>query len=258
MKSIHKYGTLQLLIIMILVSVGVAVGAISILYHVTLREKKEYLKKLSDNQVSIIRSVYHHTGDMGSVLAIIQEQKSMHPGLEETGEFTIGLQRHDTIFLLLHRDMINNPEPLQLTADPSISEPIRFALTNHPGYITGKDYRDHEVLAYCDYIPDLQWGTVTKIDFTEIRRPFYITSLYALGLTVILVLIGVIIFKRFSDPIISRIVNSEEKYRLLFDFMPIGITLTDQQGSIVEANQDSVKLLGIGKDEHQRRSIGDD
>lgn len=48
---------------------------------------------------------------------------------------------------------------------------------------------------------------------------------------------------------------SEEKYKHLFDFMPFGISLTDKQGNLLENNKEAQKLLGLDKDELERRKI---
>jgi PAS domain S-box-containing protein len=48
---------------------------------------------------------------------------------------------------------------------------------------------------------------------------------------------------------------SLEKYRVLFDAFPLGITISDEQGNVVEANQTSTRLLGLSTQEHARRAI---
>jgi PAS domain S-box-containing protein len=49
--------------------------------------------------------------------------------------------------------------------------------------------------------------------------------------------------------------ESEEKYRLLFNTFPLGITVSDPSGNIVESNSRAAELLGIAKDEHEARRI---
>jgi PAS domain S-box-containing protein len=49
--------------------------------------------------------------------------------------------------------------------------------------------------------------------------------------------------------------ESEEKYRFLFCTFPLGITISDLDGNIVESNERSAELLGITKDEHEERRI---
>lgn len=47
------------------------------------------------------------------------------------------------------------------------------------------------------------------------------------------------------------------RYRTLFNAFPHGISISDHQGNIVESNAVAEDLLGIGKDEHERRTIDD-
>ena len=55
----------------------------------------------------------------------------------------------------------------------------------------------------------------------------------------------------------QALLESEGKYRVLFNAFPLGITVSDQYGKIIESNDLSVRLLGITKDEHEiRRSDG--
>ena len=49
--------------------------------------------------------------------------------------------------------------------------------------------------------------------------------------------------------------ESEEKYRILFNTFPLGITISDPVGNIVESNARAVKLLGIPEGEHVTRRI---
>jgi two-component system, cell cycle sensor histidine kinase and response regulator CckA len=49
--------------------------------------------------------------------------------------------------------------------------------------------------------------------------------------------------------------ESEEKYRLLFNTFPLGITVSDPSDNIVESNARAAELLNIAKDEHETRRI---
>lgn len=48
---------------------------------------------------------------------------------------------------------------------------------------------------------------------------------------------------------------SLEKYRVLFESLPLGITVSDSDGHILEGNQESERLLGISREEQTRRRI---
>ncbi len=45
------------------------------------------------------------------------------------------------------------------------------------------------------------------------------------------------------------------KYKTLFDTFPLGITVSDKQGNILETNRSAEKLLGISTEEHHQRNI---
>ena len=51
--------------------------------------------------------------------------------------------------------------------------------------------------------------------------------------------------------------KSELKYQTLFQILPIGISITDTEGNIIEANPASEKMLGVPTDQHISRSCHD-
>jgi PAS domain S-box-containing protein len=46
-----------------------------------------------------------------------------------------------------------------------------------------------------------------------------------------------------------------EKYRVLFDTFPIGISITDKKGKLIETNKVSEQMLGLSSDEHNKRTV---
>ena len=48
------------------------------------------------------------------------------------------------------------------------------------------------------------------------------------------------------------------KFRVLFESFPLGISITDRDGKIIESNRESERLLGLSKDEHEKRVITGD
>ncbi|MBF0302397.1 MAG: PAS domain S-box protein, partial [Desulfamplus sp.] len=45
------------------------------------------------------------------------------------------------------------------------------------------------------------------------------------------------------------------KYRTLFDVLPIGITVSDNAGNILESNNAAEKIIGLSREEHSKRKI---
>lgn len=48
--------------------------------------------------------------------------------------------------------------------------------------------------------------------------------------------------------------ESQQKYKTLFKIFPMGISITDQQGNIIEANSASEDILGLSRQEHTSRT----
>lgn len=53
----------------------------------------------------------------------------------------------------------------------------------------------------------------------------------------------------------EALIESKEKYEMLFQSIPIGVTISDKSGNIVEVNHFSEKLLGLSKSEQEKRKI---
>lgn len=49
--------------------------------------------------------------------------------------------------------------------------------------------------------------------------------------------------------------KSETRYRVLFETVPIGITLADTDGQIIASNPAATQILGLSPEEHERRKI---
>jgi len=53
----------------------------------------------------------------------------------------------------------------------------------------------------------------------------------------------------------SELKISEDKFNLLFEFIPMGITISDKNGKIITSNATAERILGIKKEEQQNRKI---
>lgn len=258
MITAYKKSNYRLLLTMILVALLVITVTSAVIFKYTLENRKAYLKQLSDNEYGMLISMYKQSGDRDKVLARIGEQLTLHPGLGESGEFLLSDQQGDSIRLICYKGNYPGDIPLFIPAKSTWGEPARFAATGNSGYMKGIDYRGKKVLAYGEYIQELGWGIVTKIDYSEITEPFWEASLYAVLASLVFVLIGIYFFKHFSDPLLKRIRESEEKYHMLFELIPSGITIADIKGEIIESNKESEKLLGIPRDQHSNMRIDSD
>ncbi|MBN1970162.1 MAG: PAS domain S-box protein [Candidatus Delongbacteria bacterium] len=52
-----------------------------------------------------------------------------------------------------------------------------------------------------------------------------------------------------------KLEESEIKFKTVFDILDVGLTITDEQGNIIDCNKASEKILGITKEEHLARNF---
>jgi len=56
---------------------------------------------------------------------------------------------------------------------------------------------------------------------------------------------------------VERFRSEAMTYQTLFNSFPHGITVSDAEGKILQTNVVAEKLLGLSKEEHEKRSIDD-
>lgn len=61
--------------------------------------------------------------------------------------------------------------------------------------------------------------------------------------------------RRKNSPIAEALRISRAKYSAIFDSFPLGISITDELGNIIETNREAERLLGVSKDSHRGRHI---
>jgi len=243
MRMPGKKDIIQLLIIMILIPLVVTVITLIVVYHLTLRGKMDLLKDISSDQTELITTAFQATKDTTAVLKTIKKQEDITNGLDETGEFILAYRKKDSIYFILEQRNEYFIQPKPISIDSKTAEPIKYALQKHSGFIRGRDYKNKRVLAYYNHIPGLEWGMVVKTDLAKLQRPFYHAAFYAVISSLLLVLIGIYIFRRVSVPIVKKIIESNERYRNLFEHSVIPIWEVDL--SLIKKHLNILRESGI-------------
>jgi signal transduction histidine kinase/HAMP domain-containing protein len=132
-----------------------------------------------------------------------------YAGLGKTGETLIAQRSKsgDAVYITPLR--FNNTAALILTVPKTETDmPITRALSKITGLMLhAHDYRQKEVIANTDYIPEADWGLVSKIDTSEINAK--ITGFVLKSIITFVFLVLIIIFTSFyitrkiTEPIIS-------------------------------------------------------
>ena len=189
----------------------------------------------SDKDPSLVRQ-----STLEKVAAAYQEFE----GFGSSGEFVMAQQKNNEIqFVLSHRE----PQAGKLRPIPFNglwAEPMRRALSGKSGVMTGLDYRGVEVLAAHEPVSILDLGLVGKMDISEIRKPFVITSLIAFGTTILVIFIASRLFFRVSRPIEHIIDQQAETFRTLAVTAREGIILASTSGIIEFANPAAERIFG--------------
>lgn len=242
MNSI-KNSWLRLWILMILMTLITMVFSLGVIHYLVYKSKKKDLKDLSINQQNIIRSIYLETNDKNKTLDILQEYFKNNPTFGKTGEYLISVRNNDSIKYLVN---VRHPtiEGFNSVAyNSEYAEPMKYALDGNTGIIIGHDYRNINVLAYCTYLPEFEWGLVTKMDISEVNVPFYRAGLFTLAVTLILLLIGTYVFNKEFSPVLKKIIKSETRYRNLFEYSAVPIW--EINGFRLKEYFDKLRISGI-------------
>jgi PAS domain S-box-containing protein len=102
---------------------------------------------------------------------------------------------------------------------------------------------------------------VRHLDINEALVSALLTLIFIIVTTIVVVNLSNIVFRGAHQAEMKRNLAEEtlrvslEKYRILIESFPLGITITEESGKIIEANKESERLLGILPHDHPKRSF---
>ena len=146
-------------------------------------------------------------------------------GLGETGETLLWQRDGDNISLLFPmRHSSNATTSVSIPLDSGEAEPMRLALEGKSGAIIAPDYRNVTVVAAYEYIPNMRWGLVTKMDkveaFAPLRKIRNLIFIVMIPVFSTIIVISFFISRKISKPIISindaikKITSGEFEYNI--------------------------------------------
>jgi hypothetical protein len=214
-----KKRIILLITIMSILVATTSIVSIGILYRTAIREETIRLSETAKSQARLIEavarfnrkySIGYPSGAKQATLDQIREAHSEYEGFGITGEFTLAeKKREQIVFLLRHRHYdLDNPKPVHWNSN--IAEPMQAALSGKSGVIVGFDYRGVKVIAAHEPVADLNLGIVAKIDLSEVRAPFIRAALITGIFASALIILGVSIFFKVTNPILIRLNKTVE------------------------------------------------
>ena len=250
-----------LLAVIMLTVTGVTIG---LLYGAAIREERVRLVDTAKSQARLMESVarfdaaypqIYPDGPVAATISQVLDAHEQYEGFGDTGEFTLARREGDNIaFLLSHqRAGVEQRDPIPFAA--KLAEPMRRALSGLSGTIIGPDYRGVVVLAAYEPVAELDLGIVAKINLAEIRSPFVRAGAISAGVAVFAILLGTALFVRVTKPIIHRLVESEERFRDLYENAPNAYFSVGVDSHIRACNRRAMQLLGYQAEELVGRSV---
>ncbi|MFO8056243.1 MAG: GAF domain-containing protein, partial [bacterium] len=210
----HRQRVFLMTVLMAVSCLTAAAAVLLFIYKVHKSHVLSDLQATVQSQARLIEAVARHDSRYGgkfpggpreATLSQIRDSHEKYRGFGETGEFALAHQEGNRIvFEFRHgREGVKVPESLPFDSD--LAEPMQRALSGRSGAMIGKDYEGKTVLAAYEPVDVLDLGIVAKMDMAEFRAPFLNAALLGLGVTLLVVLAGVVAFRKISDPMLEKL-----------------------------------------------------
>ncbi|MGE5810284.1 MAG: PAS domain S-box protein, partial [Ignavibacteria bacterium] len=213
-----------------------------VLWQQSIRSKEIVLagfyKNPHTNEITLSNFIplFHPEIDNGNVFGVmelrIDPKKIFYPLVNVA---PIKSQTAETFLVSPDGDSITFLNELRFKKNSALSFKLPISLKNLPaamaikgkrGIYEGVDYKNAEVLAHLDQIPESQWFIVSKIDIDEIYAPIRESAAYILAGVITLILLGgSIVFIAWKNEKIrsfSRQLHLEQQKKDLFKNMSEG------------------------------------
>ncbi|MGR3301910.1 MAG: ATP-binding protein [Candidatus Scalindua sp.] len=200
-------------------------------------------KRQSGETIGVIINAYD--------IAILDEITTKRAGMGETGEILLGMRKEDTVvFLTSLRYASDAPLSKSILMNSLESELMRLALKGRGGAIIAPDYRGIDVVAAYQYISEMDWGLVTKIDKEEVFAPIVRLRIFTIILgcisAIVVIVIAILISKRVTMPI-KKLVEGTRKIASGDLGFKIPTRSKDEIGFLATSFNDMTSQLGESK-----------
>ncbi len=250
MKKVNIY-TNRLSIIYFLSMISFFSLIIVALYNFTILKKSDHLSDMLRGEVLLIESLLESQINNDTFFKekittaenekyILQQLYKIHSKMNvfaKTGEIVLGRKVENKIAFLLKSRFNKSNLNFELDNNEILAVPLRRALNGESGVIEAKDYRGEEVLAAYESINGLNIGLVAKIDMKELKEPFIIIGIFALILSIVIVMIGSALYTKIKNPSLELLKRKENKYRGIFEHASDMLFLLSTNHKIIEVNR---------------------
>jgi PAS domain S-box-containing protein len=268
----ERFRVLVIVLIMAALSLTVTGTTIWFLYRAAFDQERARLIETAKSQARQIEAIAEEEQDhedfyVGGIEAITVEQvQAAYAAWEaetETGEIALAKREGHSIVFLLHSRLVPGGIPDSVPFNSELAEPMRRALSGQSGAMVALDYRGHTVLAAYEPTKMLGLGVVAKIDLEEMQAPYKRAGIVATGFALLVVLVGAFLLLGVSRPLVrglqqrsqrleelvSKVGESERRYRSIFDLAAVGIAHVSLDGHFVRVNRHFCEIFGYTEEE---------
>ena len=240
-----------ILIMMVAVTVSTAV-TITVLYQTAFEQERLHLIQNVDDQAHLMDAVArfdqeHHVDDPSAseadTLSQIQDAFDHYTSYGQIAEIVVARREGTNIVYLVTHGRVADQQLAPIPFASELAAPMRRALAGQSGSMVGLDYRGVKVLAAYQPVPILNAGVVAKMDLTAIRAPFLRGAAMVIGLALILVTTGTVLFVRLTNPMVKRLTETEQRYQRIFYGAPVPIW--EQDFSRLNAALQDLRRSGV-------------
>ena len=215
-------------------------------YLTTVKLTKITLLDDVESEKQFIKALFDKSIPKDSIINIIKSINQNKRSLGPTAEFAIAELNNDSIYFICRKDtQVNSVIYFSKDEKKQIATPMHLALSGKQGAIEGIDYRKELVFAGYSYYAPLKWGIVSKINVSEIYRPFYDSLLFSLIFALVFTFFGALLFIKITNPMIANILKSEEQLSITLNSIGDGVIATDENGIVLNINPVAAKLCGL-------------
>lgn len=217
----------------------------------------EFIAPILDEKKQPIALVFFQQNAESFLFPLIQSW----PIPSQTAETLILKKENDSIVFLNNlRHLKNSALTLKIPLTEKNVAGV-YAATGNTGIFEGTDYRNKQIIAYVNSIPNTSWFIVSKIDKEETFNKFIFNAFSPIIVSTILILISLLLFllsvtlqKKNSY---KKMFLAQEEFRTTFNSIGDAVITTNIQGKIQYINPIAQKLTGWSETEAKGRHIDD-
>ncbi|MFA6101497.1 MAG: PAS domain S-box protein [Victivallaceae bacterium] len=256
-KRIIQSGNVLMLILILAFSLFlITLASLLIIHNTTVNTYKSILTDIVESDEATIAALAEKGLSETAILQVLQKSHDKERGLGRTGELVVAKLDKGKVTFLLSNKNYAVPTYHQIM-EGKIAGPLKMAFMGGSGFIKAIDYRNVEVLAGYAFVKEFNWGVVAKIDAAEVNQPFLKAAYVAAVMALFCMIFGSILFILITNPMIGRVIKSENKFRSLFDSSTDEIMIADFAGRCLEVNETACLKLQYSREELVSMSLRD-